>query len=478
MVKEMDRPRRWAEFRFSVIGGLLSSPPEPGELKTIIKELSERSWRHPIGQQPYQISVPTIERWYYKAKRSKSPVTTLQRGTRSDIGNRPSLSPEVRQYLSDQYLQHRSWRYQLHADNLLAKFPNDCPSYDSVRRFMKSTGLIPQPRRRNPTRPGQQATDRHFDQREVRSYEVRYAGGLWHLDFHTASRQIVTSKGKWLSPQICAVLDDHTRLCCHAQWYLTETTEDLVHCFVQALLKRGLPRALMTDNGSAMTAQEFTTGLLQLSIGHETTLTYAPWQNGKQECFWGKIEGRLLAMLDGVKDLDLKTLNDATIAWVEREYNHEIHSETGQTPYERMKAAESVLRESPSTETLKQAFMMEVPRRQRRSDGTISLEGRRYEIPSRYQTMDQIEIAYARWDLSSVLMIDKRNRKVLVRLYPVDKVKNSDGFRRTKTPIAVESSEAQPRGEIAPLLRKYLEDYAATGLPAAYIQKAEVPDAT
>jgi len=51
--------------------------------------------------------------------------------------------------------------------------------------------------------------------------------------------------------------------------------------------------------------------------------------------FWGQIEGRLLPMLEGVADLTLEGLNDATLAWVEWEYNRKVHSETSQTPLER-----------------------------------------------------------------------------------------------------------------------------------------------
>jgi transposase InsO family protein len=52
-------------------------------------------------------------------------------------------------------------------------------------------------------------------------------------------------------------IDDHSRLIFHLQWYLQETAEVLVHGLCQALQKRALPRALMTDNGAAMQAQEF-----------------------------------------------------------------------------------------------------------------------------------------------------------------------------------------------------------------------------
>ena len=50
----------------------------------------------------------------------------------------------------------------------------------------------------------------------------------------------------------------------------------------------------MSDNGSAMTAHEIENGLLRLGIIHEKTLPYSPFQNGKQEAFWGQVEGRLV----------------------------------------------------------------------------------------------------------------------------------------------------------------------------------------
>lgn len=88
---------------------------------------------------------------------------------------------------------------------------------------------------------------------------------------------------------------------------------------MQAFMKRGLPRALMTDDGAAMLADETVSGLTALGIVHQTTLSYSPYQNAKQESFWGRIEGRLMAMLEGEAALPLDLLNQATQAWVEQE---------------------------------------------------------------------------------------------------------------------------------------------------------------
>ncbi len=63
-----------------------------------------------------------------------------------------------------------------------------------------------------------------------------------------------------------------------------------------------------------MTAGEVEEGLLRLGIAGVTTLSYSPHQNGKIESFWGTVESRLMAMLEGVNALTLKTLNDATAA--------------------------------------------------------------------------------------------------------------------------------------------------------------------
>ena len=61
-----------------------------------------------------------------------------------------------------------------------------------------------------------------------------------------------------------------------------------MHGFSQGIQKCGLPRAAMSDNGSAMLADEFTEGLLRLGILHETTLPFSAYQNGKQENVSGR----------------------------------------------------------------------------------------------------------------------------------------------------------------------------------------------
>jgi hypothetical protein len=261
-------------------------------------------------------------------------------------------------------------------------------------------------------------------------------------------------------------------LVCHLQWYLDETAESLVHGLAQAFMKRGLPRALMTDNGAAMLAEETVTGLAALGIVHQTTLPYSPYQNAKPESFWGRVEGRLMAMLEGEEALTLDALNQATQAWVEQEYHRTHHSEIDATPLARYLAGPNVRRDCPDAATLSAAFRVEVARRQRRSDGTVSLAGQRFEIPARYRHLAQIHLRYARWDLTRVDLIDQRTGAVLCPVKPLDKSANANGQRRTLAPVTTDLSPLPPSG-IAPLLRQLLAEYAATGLPPAYLPPAD-----
>ena len=115
------------------------------------------------------------------------------------------------------------------------------PSYSSVRRYMKRHGWIRQSRVPAKGTAGMERAQARLETREVRSFEAEHVFGLWHLDFHQGSHKILTPEGEWRKPMLLAILDDHSRLVGHAQWYGSETAEDLVHGLSQAFLKRGLP---------------------------------------------------------------------------------------------------------------------------------------------------------------------------------------------------------------------------------------------
>jgi len=466
---------KWATFRFSVIGLLLAAPPPRGELDGAIAALAERTWHHPISGKPVRFGFSTIERWYYRAvKEKRDPVGVLRR----DAGQQPAMSGAVRRAMIAQYAAHKGWSVRLHHDNLiaLAKTNPDLqplPSYATLRRFLKASGFNKRRRRTSRHTEGAERAEARFLDREVRSYEAEYVGSLLHFDAHHGSRKVLTPRAEWVTPILFGALDDRSRLACHLQWYLSETAEVVAHGLSQAFQKRGLPRASLSDRGTAMMAAEIVDGLTRLGVLQQTTLPYTPEANAKIEILWASVEGRLMAMLEHVSDLTLARLNEATLAWVEHEYNRKVNSETGQTPIARFLAGPSVMRPCPDSAALRLAFTRTERRMQRKSDGTLVLGGRRFEVPDRYRHLTQLEVRYASWDLSHVHLVDERSGTVLCRLFPQNKVQNSSGLRRTRDPDAKEPPAAPPDTDIPPLLKKLMKDQSDSGLPPAYLPKDE-----
>jgi putative transposase len=467
---------RWGQLRFSVVGRLLAAPPAAGELRAEIEKLAAQEWRHPITGAPIRFSFSSVERWYYQSLRQRNdPVGALRRKVRSNAGQQIAMSDAVRQALLAQYAAHKSWSIQLHRDNLLALAEaqpelRPIPSYATIRRFFKANGLEKWRRLTLRQTEGAKRTEARLLDREVRSYEAQYVGQLFHWDGHKGSRKVLTQRG-WETPLLIGIDDDRSRLACHLQWYLgDERAEIVAHCLSQAFQKRGLPGQAMSDEGSAMTAAEIVQGLTRLGVLHKPTLPYSPNVNGKIENLWNQVEGRLMAMLEDVPDLTLDFLNEATQAWVEFEYNRKVHEETGEAPIERFLAGPSVLRPCPDSAALRLAFTKTERRTQRKSDGTIVVAGRRFEIPNRYRHFTQVEVRYASWDLTQVYLVDERTGRVLCRLFPQDKAANASGLRRALEPIAPELTVPPAKG-IPPLLATLLNHQAETGLPPAYLPK-------
>ncbi len=425
---------RWARLRFSVIGQLLAAPPEKGALRAALRELAQRTWLHPITGKPVRFGRSTIERWLYIARRTpRDPLGVLRRKVRKDLGSHQSVSAVVRLALREQYDKHKSWSVHLHHLNLkaLAELRPDLgeiPCYSTVRRFFKAQGLRKM-RRSTRRTDGVERAEQHLLKFEVRSYEMEYVNQLWHWDGHKTSVQVLTPSGVYENPILIGILDDHSRL----------------------------------------------------GVVDANTLPHSAYMNGKIEVFWKSVEGQLLAMLEDVRDLTLEALNEATQAWVEYHYNRTPHSETNQKPLDRYLAGKDVARSCPGAEALRLAFTRTEQRIQRVSDGTVVLEGRRFEVPNPYRHLRELQIRYANWDLTYVYLADERTGQALCRLYPLDKLANARGVRRPLEPVAtpqgaspVETLQSVPG--IAPLLLKLLSKQAATGLPPPYLPMADARD--
>ena len=160
------------------------------------------------------------------------------------------------QALHAQYAAHRSWSYQLHYDNLVAWAEADrglgrVPAYATVRRYMKSVGLVRRRKLGSEPTDGTRRADRRLDEREVRSYENEHVNGLWHLDFHHGKKKVLVARGEYVTPLVLGILDDHARLRVHhLELVLSRGRREPGARSHQAIHKRG-PAALADDRPAA-----------------------------------------------------------------------------------------------------------------------------------------------------------------------------------------------------------------------------------
>ena len=173
----------------------------------------------------------------------------------------------------------------------------------------------------------------------------------------------------------------------------------------------------MTDNGAAMQAEEFRAGLHALGILHETTLPYSPIKTPSRRPSgppWKAVSG----VLENVADLTLDRLNEITQVWVEQSLSSDPRRDRHATAATLSQAAD-VGRACPDSANSTTRLRCTVTRRQRRSDGTLSLAGKRFELPSRYRHLERPAITGMPAGISARSdLIDPHTQAVLCSLLP------------------------------------------------------------
>ncbi len=174
---------------------------------------------------------------------------------------------------------------------------------------------------------------------------------------------------------LLAFIDDHSRLVPHACFYLSESLERYLKALEEALLTRGLPRKIYTDNGSAFRSHHLDHVTASLGIALLHARPYKPQGKGKIERFFRTVRSDFLSDFKGNT---LEDLNQALWIWLNEVYHQRVHSSTGETPFARFTSKMQCLRAAP---TNLRDYFRKTARRRVAKDRTVSLEGRIFEAP-------------------------------------------------------------------------------------------------
>jgi transposase InsO family protein len=411
---------RIALFRFGVIAPLVDRHLSRGERERIIEQIESATWQIP-GSQRTSIGRSTLEKWLSCYRRSGGDIESLKPRARSDKGNSRSIDPETEAALVG--LKQELPDYSLQALLSIARRRNIIDSHfrasrQSIYRMFARHGL---------ERTTQGKVDR-------RKFEAELPNDLWQSDCMHGPKVLID--GVRRKTYLFAIIDDHSRLIPHAQFYLHETIDCFRDCLIQALEKRGLPRRLYTDNASAFRTHQLRYGCASLGIALLHCEPGVPEGRGKIERLYRTIRSQLLPLLSEATSVE--ELNNHLSQWIEKDYHQRKHSSTGQTPLERYLAHLKALRQAPKD--IRDYFRVPAVRKVDK-DRSVSLKGRLFEAPVGL-IGQSVTLLYHKSDLSRVeVFLGERSYGFLT---PLDAGINSKVRRIAKHIVELVPNEQLP----------------------------------
>ncbi len=324
----------------------------------------ERCW----GDRRYGAS--TMQGWYYQYR--EHGLKGLEYSPRKDKGQVRSLSPES----LDAFMALRRSHPKAHATTLLRQLISQgvlsgrSVSMSTLYRSLARAGLD-----RRSVRAG--VVDFNGP---TKAFEHSWANQLWMTDGMHGPSVPVQPGGKPVRMYLLALIDDCSRLCTHAQYYPAERTECFLDTLRQALLARGIPEKIYTDNGSIFISEHVRTVCANFGIRLIHAKPYAAWSKGKIERYFLTVQSDFEQRLMFTPATDMADLNKRFWQWMESEYNQRAHRGLdGQAPRQRFQERSASLRPIPPDMNVDDLFLMRTSRRVRR-DATISIGGAIWEV--------------------------------------------------------------------------------------------------
>ena len=195
-----------------------------------------------------------------------------------------------------------------------------------------------------------------------------------------------------------AFLDDHSRAVMGARWAYHDDVVRMAAAFRPALQRRGVPKAIYLDNGSAFVDAWLLRGCAVLGIRLIHSRPGKPEGRGKIERFFRTVRDQFLVEIgDGTRIADLAKMNRLFQAWLETVYHQAVHSETGEAPIARWAKAAPAERAVPDPAALREAFLWS-ERRKASKTALVSLHGNSYQVDA-WLAGRTVELVFDPFDL-------------------------------------------------------------------------------
>ncbi len=359
-----DQNLKIALFRYGLISEIVSL--EPGT-KGIYAKLEKKSGFYTIpGSRRDYVAKETLRSWVknYRA----GGFDALYPKTRNDKGKSRALPIEI----EDVLVEIKENNLALSVTQVIKKAielkkidkDQECPE-SVVYRLLSNRGLMD---KRKIEEPGG---------KDHRRFSYIYAGELFMSDVMHGPA-VFTEGRKKRKTYLIAFIDDASRVIPYAEFALSEKTKDFMPVFKQAIMRRGLPKRLFVDNGSAFRSRHLAIVCARLGVTLIHSRAYHAAAKGKIERWFRTIRQQFLPMLSEQQKSSLQSLNQALWNYVESEYHYNRHRILEESPLDYWaKFSERVRYPEPGID-LDELFLAE-DKRTVHKDRTISLYGTVYE---------------------------------------------------------------------------------------------------
>jgi putative transposase len=363
-----DRSQAVALARFALISRLQELLRQPVPLKVALDTVSSECVLQ-LSSQSRPVPRRTLEDWWYAYQRGG--FAALHPKDRSDRGRSRKLTAEQERQVVESVKAHpaiavkvlyRSWK---EADPTL-------PALSAVYRALQRHSMDQRCRR---------YLVRQAISGPAKAFEVPWVNELWMTDFSPGPFLTLPGQKKALATHLCAIIDDHSRVVPHAAYYLSADTRSFHQSLKQAIVRRGLPRKLYTDQGRPFTNDHTRVICANLDIRLLHAKPYHAWSKGKIERLFHTIQSDFEASLrlPGQMPASLEELNARLWDWLQTVYHSRLHEGIGMSPNERFAQGSRQVRPLDPKLDLDRLFYAQLLRVVRK-DGTVRLENQLYEV--------------------------------------------------------------------------------------------------
>ena len=403
----LNDPQTVALTRFKAVNTIEEHVRNGMSLAQALREAAVCPWPDDAGR---CYAVRTLEDWWYGYQ--QRGFSALEPEKRSDSGSCRVIDADTGRWLIEQVCLYPKIPVKVLYEHW-KQDGKELPPLRSVYRYLKRHGYD-----RKTLAAGRLETG------PTKAFATPHVNQLWMVDFSPGPK-IRTEAGSALSTQLCIIVDDCSRLIPFAAYYPKADTKAFLNTLKEAVLRRGLPQKLYTDQGKPFVCRHAKIVCATLGVRLLHAKPYHAWSKGKIERLIQTVQRGFESALriEGQQAKSLESLNEKLSTWIQVTYHQRVHSATQCTPealYNQDLAHIRKLDIDPFD--VDHLFYTRIERTVRK-DGTVRINKKLYEVDLSLRAL-RVELRYDPFTLTRIEVFHRDALVCLAR--PVNLQLNSE----------------------------------------------------